>query len=78
MKDDIQAIGLLAALVGAAIFITLVFVGLSQWLAGVAWRIGLTSGPAQFTIYAMGLLLCIGVSLSILGRLIEGKWWFKS
>lgn len=77
MKDDIQAIGLLAALVSAVIFITLVFVGIAQWLSGMAYRMGLQSSEAQWTIYAMGLLLCIGVTLSILGRIVEGKWWWK-
>lgn len=77
MKDDIQAIGLLAALISAVIFITLVFVGIAQWLSGMAYRMGLQSSEAQWTIYAMGLLLCIGVTLSILGRIVEGKWWWK-
>lgn len=77
MKDDIQAVGALAGMISGIIIITLIFVGIAQWLSGVAYRLGLQSGEAQWTIYAMGLLLCIGVTLSILGRIVEGKWWWR-
>lgn len=77
MKDDLDAIAVLVSWIGFIIFMTLVFVGIAQWLSGMAYRMGLQSSEAQWTIYAMGLLLCIGVSLSILSRIVEGKWWWK-
>lgn len=77
MKDDLDAIAVLVSWIGFIIFMTLVFVGIAQWLSGMAYRMGLQSSEAQWTIYAMGLLLCIGVTLTILGRIMEGKWWWK-
>ena len=77
MKDDIQAVGALLSVMGAIILVTLVFVGICQYISNVAYRIGMTSNAAQWTVYVMALLLCIGCTLSILGRLLEGKWWWK-
>lgn len=77
MKDDIQGIAMLVSVSAIIIIITLGFVAVAQYLSGVAWRLGLTSNAAQWTIYAMALLLCVGVTLSILGRIVEGKWWWK-
>lgn len=77
MKDDIQAVAALISTVAGIIFITLIFVTVAQYISNVAWRMGLTSGAAQWTIYVMGLLLCVGVTLSALGRILEGRWWWR-
>jgi hypothetical protein len=45
-------------------------------LSGVAYRLGLVSVAAQWTIYAMGLFICIGTVLTVAGRLVMGGWWF--
>jgi hypothetical protein len=76
MKQDLQSIGVLCFALFLIMVTTLIFVGVAQWLAGVAWRIGLVSNAAQWTIYAMGLLMCIGVVLTIANRLVMGEWWF--
>ena len=77
MKDDIQAVALLTSVISGIIVATLIFVAVAQYISNVAWRMGLTSGAAQWTIYAMGLLLCVGVTLSALGRILEGRWWWR-
>ena len=77
MKDDIQAVGAMFSWMGAIILVTLIFVGAAQYVSNVAYRIGLTSVAAQWTIYTMMLLLRIGVSSSIAGRILEGKWWWR-
>lgn len=77
MKDDIQAIAALVSTSAIIIIITLGFVAIAQYVSGIAYRLGLHSNASQWTIYAMALLLCVGVTLSILGRIVEGKWWWK-
>ena len=56
---------------------TLIFVGVAQWLAGVAWRMGLTSDAAQTTIFVMVFCMCIGTVVTVAGRIVDGQWWFK-
>ena len=77
MKYDLESIGLILLTIVAIVFTTLMFSGAAQWLAGVAWRLGLVSVAAQWTIYMMGLVLCIGVVLTFAGRIVDGTWWFK-
>jgi hypothetical protein len=76
MKQDLQSIGVMLFAIFLIMVTTLVFVAISQWLAGVAWRMGLTSDAAQWTIYAMGLLMCIGTVVTVAGRIVDGEWWF--
>ena len=77
MKDDIESIGLILLAIAAITTTTLMFVAAAQWLAGVAYRLGLVSVAAQWTIYLMALCLCIGVVLTVFGRLVDGRWWFR-
>jgi hypothetical protein len=77
MKQDLQSIGVMCFAIFLIMVTTLVFVAISQWLAGVAWRMGLTSDAAQWTIYLVGLCMCIGTVLTIAGRLAMGGWWFS-
>jgi len=76
MKHDLQSIAALCFAVFLIMVTTLIFVAISQWLAGVAYRMGLTSDAAQWTIYAMGLLMCIGTVVTVAGRIVDGEWWF--
>ena len=76
MKHDLQSIGALCFAIFLIMVTTLIFVGISQWLAGVAWRVGLTSDAAQTTIYAMGLCVCIGTVITVASRIVNGEWWF--
>ena len=76
MKHDLQSIAALCLAIFLIMVTTLVFVAVSQWLAGVAWRMGLTSDAAQWTIYAMGLCMCIGTVITVAGRIVDGEWWF--
>ena len=77
MKDDLESIGLILLTIAAIVFTTLMFSAAAQWLAGAAYRLGLVSVAAQWTIYAMGLFICIGTVLTVAGRLVVGDWWFK-
>ena len=77
MKHDLQSIGALCFAIFLIMVTTLIFVATAQWMAGVAWRLGLVSDAAQWTIYAAGLLMCIGVVLTIANRLVMGGWWFS-
>jgi hypothetical protein len=77
VKDDFQAIAAMLTAIGIIVLITFVFVCASQWLMGVAYRIGLVSWAAQWTVYMLGLGLCIGAALTITGRLVNGAWWFS-
>ena len=77
MKHDLQSIGALCFAIFLIMVTTLIFVATAQWLAGVAWRLGLVSDAAQWTIYAAGLCMCIGVVLTIANRLVMGGWWFS-
>ena len=74
MKDDIAAVACLFLGSGIVVFVTLVFCGMAQWVAGVGYRLGLISSQAQWTIYAMALCLCIGLLLLVLSRITEDKW----
>ena len=76
MKQDLQSIAALCLAIFLIMVTTLIFVGISQWLAGVAWRMGLVSDAAQWTIYAMGLCMCIGTVVTVAGRIVDGEWWF--
>ena len=76
MKDDLQAIAFLFCSIALIMLTTLLFCAAAQWLAGVAYRLGLVSVAAQWTIYAMGLCICLGTVLTIAGRLVMGGWWF--
>ena len=76
MKHDLQSIAALCLAIFLIMVTTLVFVAVSQWLAGVAWRLGLVSDAAQWTIYAMGLCMCIGTVITVAGRIVDGEWWF--
>ena len=76
MKHDLQSIAALCLAIFLIMVTTLIFVGISQWLAGVAWRMGLVSDAAQWTIYAMGLCMCIGTVVTVAGRIVDGEWWF--
>lgn len=76
MKQDLQSIAALCLAIFLIMVTTLVFVAVSQWLAGVAWRLGLVSDAAQWTIYAMGLCMCIGTVITVAGRIVDGEWWF--
>jgi hypothetical protein len=76
MKQDLQSIGVLCFALFLIMVTTLIFVGVSQWLAGVAWRMGLTSSAAQWTIYLVGLCMCIGTVVTVAGRIVDGEWWF--
>jgi hypothetical protein len=77
MKRDLQDFAALIFCVVLIIFLTLLFAAVSQYVAGVAWRAGLVSAPAQWTIYCVSFLACIGVILSLLGRVLDGRWWWK-
>jgi len=77
MKDDFEAIGALCTVIGGIIAATLIFVSIAQYISNVAWRAGLTSNAAQWTIYVMIFLLCVGVTISILGRVFDGRWWWR-
>ena len=76
MKDDLEAITALFCSIALIMLTTLLFSGSAQWMAGVAYRLGLVSVAAQWTIYAMGLFICIGTVLTVAGRLVMGGWWF--
>ena len=76
MKKDLQSIGALCFAIFLIMVTTLVFVAVSQWLAGVAWRMGLTSDAAQTTIFVMGFFMCIGTVVTVAGRIVDGEWWF--
>ena len=77
MKQDLQSIGALCFAVFLIMVTTLIFVGVAQWLAGVAWRVGLTSDAAQTTIFVMVFCMCIGTVVTVAGRIVDGQWWFK-
>ena len=77
MKNDIEAIAALFCSIGLIVLTTLLFSAAAQWLAGVAYRLGLASVAAQWTIYIMGLCLCLGFVLTVAGRLVMGEWWFR-
>ena len=77
MRDDLQAIAALFSAIALIVLTTVLFSGAAQWLMGVAWRLGLVSNAAQWTIYIMGLCLCIGFMLTVAGRVVEGRWWWK-
>ena len=83
MKDDLQAIAFLFysiaflfCSIALIMLTTLLFSAATQWLSGVAYRLGLVSNAAQWTIYIMGLCLCLGTVLTVAGRLVMGGWWF--
>ena len=76
MKNDIEAIAALFCSIALIMLTTLLFSAAAQWLSGVAYRLGLVSVAAQWTIYAMGLFICIGTVLTVAGRLVMGGWWF--
>lgn len=77
MKHDLQSIGALCFAIFLIMVTTLIFVGISQWLAGVAWRMGLTSDAAQTTIFVMGFCMCIATVITVAGRIVDGEWWFR-
>lgn len=77
MKHDLEAIAFMLSSIGLIILTTLLFSAAAQWLAGVAYRLGLVSVAAQWTIYAMGLCICVGFVLTVAGRLVVGDWWFR-
>jgi K+-sensing histidine kinase KdpD len=77
MKDDLQAIAFLFCSIALIMLTTLLFSAAAQWLSGVAYRLGLVSNAAQWTIYVMGLLLCIATMLTVAGRVVDGRWWFR-
>ena len=77
MKNDLEAIAFMLSSIGLIILTTLLFSAAAQWLAGVAYRLGLVSVAAQWTIYVMGLCVCIGFVLTVAGRLVVGDWWFR-
>ena len=74
---DLEALAALFCAVTLIVAVTMMFAAFSQWLANVAYRAGLVSTAAQWTIYVMGLVLCIGVVLTVAGRIVDGTWWFK-
>ena len=76
MKDDIEAIAFLFSAIALIVLTTVLFSAAAQWLAGVAYRLGLASVAAQWTIYIMGLCLCLGFVLTVAGRVVMGEWWF--
>jgi hypothetical protein len=77
VRDDLEAIGFLFSAIALIMLATLLFSAAAQWLSGVAYRLGLVSNAAQWTIYALGLLLCIGFVLTVAGRVVGGCWWFR-
>ena len=77
MKNDIEAIAFMFSSIALIMLTTLLFSAAAQWLAGVAYRLGLVSVAAQWTIYAMGLFICLGTVLTVAGRLVTGQWWFR-
>jgi K+-sensing histidine kinase KdpD len=77
MKDDLQAIAFLFCSIALIMLTTLLFSAAARWLSGVAYRLGLVSNAAQWTIYVMGLLLCIATMLTVAGRVVDGRWWFR-
>jgi hypothetical protein len=76
MKDDLEAIVALFCSIALIMLTTLLFSAAAQWLAGVAYRLGLVSTAAQLTIYVMGICLCLGTVLTVAGRVVMGGWWF--
>ena len=74
---DLEAVAAMLCSIALIVLTTLLFSAAAQWLAGVAYRLGLVSVAAQWTLYMMGLCLCIGTVLTVAGRLVTGQWWFK-
>lgn len=74
---DIQAIGALLLGVTLITINSLLFCAASQWVSGVAYRLGLTGAPAQWTIYVVSMFLCLGTMFTVVGRVAEGRWWFE-
>tara|TARA_R110000868_G_scaffold95522_4_gene262666 strand:- start:5969 stop:6202 length:234 start_codon:yes stop_codon:yes gene_type:complete len=77
MKNDLEALAALFCSIALIVMVTLLFSAAAQWLAGVAYRLGIISVAAQWTIYLMSLCLCIGFVLTVAGRLATGEWWFR-
>ena len=77
MKNDLEALAALCCSIALIVAVTMMFSAFSQWLANVAYRAGLVSTAAQWTIYVMGLLLCIATMLTVAGRVVDGRWWFR-
>ena len=77
MKNDLEALAFMLSSIALIMLTTLLFSAVAQWLAGVAYRLGLVSVAAQWTIYAMGLCICVGFVLTVAGRLVMGDWWFR-
>ena len=73
---DLEALAALFCSIALIVMVTLLFSAAAQWLAGVAYRLGLVSTAAQLTIYVMGLCLCLGTVLTVAGRVVMGGWWF--
>ena len=73
---DLEALAALCCSIALIMLTTLLFSAVAQWLAGVAYRLGLVSVAAQWTIYAMGLFICLGTVLTVAGRVVMGGWWF--
>jgi len=74
---DLEALAALFCAVTLIVAVTIIFSATAQWLAMVAYRAGLVTTAAQWTIYLVGLGLCIGVVLTVVGRIVDGEWWFK-
>ena len=77
MKEDLQAIAFMFCSITLIALNTLLFCAAAQWLAGVAYRLGLVSVAAQWTIYIMSLCVCLGFVLTVAGRVVMGGWWFR-
>lgn len=74
-NDFIHLLGLIGFVL-AIMAVTLICIGIGDWFSGVVYRIGFSSQGAGLTGYGVGLLLAIFSSLSIVGRLCHGKWWW--
>ena len=77
MKDDLQAIAAMFCAIALIVLNTLLFCAAAQWVAGVAYRAGLVGNAAQWTIFFMSLCLCLGFVLTVAGRVVEGRWWWR-
>jgi len=77
VKDDLEAIAFLFSAIALIAINTVLFSVASQWLTNVAYRAGLVSASAQWTIYIVGFCTCLGFVLTVASRLANGHWWFR-
>jgi len=76
--DDLVDLGILALMVFVMLAVTIIGLVLSDGFVDMLGRMGLHGAAVSFIGHVVGFALTVLVVVSILGRVVNQAWWWRT